>query len=156
MASLAWKSSTLPSSRIANQVSSNYRRYCIVAKLQINLGEMDFLIIFRIPMLHLLDTAKVSFLNKLIDLVNVGNGAALEVSSSKIVSGLEPLKTTFCLQPLAALHRIRRLTEMSSFSTALVEKQSRNFKEMKNHCPMQRMLMAKLLTRKLLLLQEQM
>jgi hypothetical protein len=38
-------------------------------------------------------TAKVSFLNKLIHLVNVGNGSALGVSSSQIVAGLEPLNT---------------------------------------------------------------
>ncbi|KAL3800759.1 hypothetical protein ACHAW5_002473 [Stephanodiscus triporus] len=37
--------------------------------------------------------AKMSFLNKLIHLVNVGIGSALEVSSSQIVAGLEPLNT---------------------------------------------------------------
>jgi hypothetical protein len=35
----------------------------------------------------------VSFLNKLIHIVNVGNGSAVEVSSLHIVAGLEPLNT---------------------------------------------------------------
>lgn len=38
-------------------------------------------------------TAKVSFLDKLIHLVNVGNGSALDVSSLKVVAGLDPLNT---------------------------------------------------------------
>lgn len=38
-------------------------------------------------------TAKVSFLNKLIHLVNVGNGSVLDISPSQIVAGLEPLNT---------------------------------------------------------------
>lgn len=37
--------------------------------------------------------AKLSFLDKLIYLVNDGNGSAIEVSSVKIVSGLEPENT---------------------------------------------------------------
>lgn len=60
-------------------------------------------------MLHLLDTAKVSFLNKLIHLVNVGNGAALEVSSSKIVSGLEPLKTNVLLTTFGRLAQDKKI-----------------------------------------------
>ena len=60
-------------------------------------------------MLHLLDTAKVSFLNKLIHLVNVGNGAALEVSSSKIVSGLEPLKTNVLLTTFGRLAQDQKI-----------------------------------------------
>jgi TRAF3-interacting protein 1 len=48
-------------------------------------------------------TAKVSFLDKLIHLVNVGNGSALEVSSSKIVAGLDALKTNELLVAFARL-----------------------------------------------------
>lgn len=40
----------------------------------------------------------MAFLDKLIRLVNVGIGAAIEVSSVKIVSGLEPLTTNRLLQ----------------------------------------------------------
>ena len=40
---------------------------------------------------------KVSFLDKLINLVNVGNGSSLEVKSSKIVAGSEPLNTNIML-----------------------------------------------------------
>jgi hypothetical protein len=57
-------------------------------------------LIFRSNQLHKLGlpsqciiTAKVSFLNKLIHLVNVGNGSVLDVSPSQIVAGLEPLNT---------------------------------------------------------------
>lgn len=42
-------------------------------------------------------SAKVSFLNKLIHLVNVGSQQILEVSSPKIVAGLEPMKTNILL-----------------------------------------------------------
>ena len=48
-------------------------------------------------------TAKVSFLDKLIHLVNVGNGSALDVSSSKIVAGLDALKTNELLVAFARL-----------------------------------------------------
>ena len=41
--------------------------------------------------------AKLSFLDKLIHLINVGGGRTLEVSSSKIVAGLEPLSTNILL-----------------------------------------------------------
>ena len=47
--------------------------------------------------------AKVAFLNKLVQLVNVGNGAALQVSSSKIVAGLEPLNTNILLATFGRL-----------------------------------------------------
>jgi hypothetical protein len=43
-------------------------------------------------------TAKMSFLNKLIQLVNVGNGSAVDVSSLQIVAGLEPLNTNRLLK----------------------------------------------------------
>jgi hypothetical protein len=48
-------------------------------------------------------TAKVSFLDKLIHLVNVGNGSALDVSSSKIVAGLDALNTNELLVAFARL-----------------------------------------------------
>lgn len=47
--------------------------------------------------------AKLSFLDKLIHLVNDGNGSTIEVSSVKIVSGLEPVSTN---KLLTALGRI--------------------------------------------------
>jgi len=48
-------------------------------------------------------TAKIAFLQKLISLVNVGNGVALEVSPTKIVSGLEPLNTNILLRTFGKL-----------------------------------------------------
>lgn len=48
-------------------------------------------------------TAKVSFLDKLIHLVNVGSGSTLDVSSSKIVAGLDALKTNELLVAFACL-----------------------------------------------------
>ena len=48
-------------------------------------------------------TAKIAFLNKLISLVNVGNGIASDVSPTKIVSGLEPLYTNILLTTLGKL-----------------------------------------------------
>ena len=48
-------------------------------------------------------TAKISFLNKFIHLVNVGNGSELEVSSAKIVAGLEPLQTNILLASFGKL-----------------------------------------------------
>ena len=48
-------------------------------------------------------SAKVSFLNKVIHLVNVGNGRALEVNASKIVSGLEPINTNILLTTFGRL-----------------------------------------------------
>mmetsp|Transcript_15001 Transcript_15001/g.31472 ORF Transcript_15001/g.31472 Transcript_15001/m.31472 type:complete len:676 (+) Transcript_15001:140-2167(+) len=42
-------------------------------------------------------TVKISFLNKFIHLVNVANGFALDVNSTKIVAGLEPLHTNILL-----------------------------------------------------------
>lgn len=48
-------------------------------------------------------TAKVSFLDKLIHLVNVGSGSTLDVSSSKIVAGLDALKTNELLVAFARL-----------------------------------------------------
>ena len=45
----------------------------------------------------------MSFLNKLIHLINVGNGIALEVSSSKVVAGLEPLQTNSLLSTFGRL-----------------------------------------------------
>ncbi|KAL9185999.1 hypothetical protein ACHAXT_005237 [Thalassiosira profunda] len=48
-------------------------------------------------------SAKVEFLTKLISLVSVGNGSALDVSPSKIVAGLEPLKTNLLLSALGRL-----------------------------------------------------
>mmetsp|Transcript_38414 Transcript_38414/g.80496 ORF Transcript_38414/g.80496 Transcript_38414/m.80496 type:complete len:518 (-) Transcript_38414:702-2255(-) len=47
--------------------------------------------------------AKVSFLDKLIHIVNVGNGTTLSVSSSKIVAGLEPQKTNILLSTFGLL-----------------------------------------------------
>lgn len=47
--------------------------------------------------------AKLSFLDKLIHLVNYGNGSTIDVSSVKIVSGLEPVNTN---KLLTALGRI--------------------------------------------------
>ena len=41
--------------------------------------------------------AKLSFLDKLIHLTNVGSGRILEVTSSKIVAGIEPLSTNILL-----------------------------------------------------------
>ncbi|KAL7545467.1 hypothetical protein ACHAWF_008817 [Thalassiosira exigua] len=46
---------------------------------------------------------KVSFLNKLIHLVNVGNGSKLEINSSKIVAGLEPIRTNLLLSTFGRL-----------------------------------------------------
>lgn len=48
-------------------------------------------------------TAKVSFLDKLIHLVNVGSGSTSDVSSSKIVAGLDALKTNELLVGFARL-----------------------------------------------------
>jgi len=48
-------------------------------------------------------TAKIAFLQKLISLVNVGNAKALEVSPTKIVSGLEPLNTNVLLTTFGKL-----------------------------------------------------
>jgi len=48
-------------------------------------------------------TAKIAFLNKLISLVNVGNAKALDVSPTKIVSGLEPLNTNVLLTTFGKL-----------------------------------------------------
>lgn len=48
-------------------------------------------------------TAKIAFLNKLISLVNVGNAKALEVSPTKIVSGLESLNTNLLLTTFGKL-----------------------------------------------------
>ena len=48
-------------------------------------------------------TAKIAFLTKLISLVNVGNESALEVSPTKIVSGLEPLNTNVLLTTFGKL-----------------------------------------------------
>lgn len=48
-------------------------------------------------------SAKVSFLNKLIHLVNVGSQQILEVSSPKIVAGLEPVKTNILLTAFGRL-----------------------------------------------------
>lgn len=48
-------------------------------------------------------SAKLSFLDKLIHLVNVGEGCALEASSSKIVAGLEPLNTNILLTAFGRL-----------------------------------------------------
>ena len=48
-------------------------------------------------------TAKIQFLHKFIHLVNVGNGSALEVSSAKIVAGLEPLQTNIMLTTFGKL-----------------------------------------------------
>ena len=42
--------------------------------------------------------AKLSFLDKLIHLVSVGEGRALDVNSGKIVAGMEPLKTNNLLR----------------------------------------------------------
>jgi hypothetical protein len=47
--------------------------------------------------------AKLAFLEKIIHLVNVGSGYALEVSSSKIIAGLEPLNTNTLLIAFARL-----------------------------------------------------
>ncbi|KAL7487195.1 hypothetical protein ACHAW6_012792 [Cyclotella cf. meneghiniana] len=47
--------------------------------------------------------AKLAFLEKIIHLVNVGSGSALEVSSSKIIAGLEPLNTNILLMAFARL-----------------------------------------------------
>jgi len=45
----------------------------------------------------------LAFLDKLIQLVNAGNGSAIEVSSIKIVSGLEPANTNLLLTALGRI-----------------------------------------------------
>lgn len=47
--------------------------------------------------------AKLAFLEKFIHLVKVGSGSSLEVSSSKIIAGLEPLNTNMLLMAFARL-----------------------------------------------------
>lgn len=47
--------------------------------------------------------AKLAFLDKLIHLVSVGEGSALDVNSSKIVAGMEPLKTNDLLRSFGRL-----------------------------------------------------
>ncbi|KAL3787054.1 hypothetical protein HJC23_011738 [Cyclotella cryptica] len=47
--------------------------------------------------------AKLALLDKLINLVNVGSGHTLEVSSSKIIAGLEPLNTNILLTEFGRL-----------------------------------------------------
>ena len=60
-------------------------------------------------LLRLLLAAKVSFLNKLIHLANVGNGSALEASSSKVVAGLEPLKTNILLSTFGRIAQDKKI-----------------------------------------------
>ncbi len=66
-------------------------------------------------------TAKLSFLNKLILLVSVGNGTAIEVSSIKIVSGSEPISTNRLLQVFGRIAQDQNLDRPSLIRHCLRE-----------------------------------
>ena len=67
-------------------------------------------------------TAKIAFLQKLISLVNVGNKSELDVSPTKIVSGLDPLNTNILLTTFGKLAIDKSLDHNALIQHCLADK----------------------------------
>jgi hypothetical protein len=73
-------------------------------------------------------TAKLSFLDKLIYLVNIGHGSTLEVSAIKIVSGFEPICTNVLLKTFGHLAQDNRIDKHALVQRCLGEMGATNIR----------------------------